>query len=125
MNKALTDHDWQTITQYAVDGRVNYFGKRHVSNDYIRRDMQEDERNYSSSHNILYPDTVTHEVSNEYSSQWTGPMLYDSITVYSEVRERQGRLHKALTRLTLGYTIENGRPSIYALALKAPGNQPL
>jgi hypothetical protein len=33
------------------------------------------------------------------------PMIYDSITLYSEAQERQGRLHKALTRLTVGYRL--------------------
>jgi hypothetical protein len=60
----------------------------------------------------------THEVSGEYSAHWNGPMIYDSINVYSEVQERFGRLHRALTRLTVGYTVENGVPNIYGLVLK-------
>jgi hypothetical protein len=46
-------------------------------------------------------------------------MLYDSINVYSEALERNGKLHKALTRLTVGYVIDSfGRPAIYSLTLK-------
>jgi hypothetical protein len=48
----------------------------------------------------------------------TGPMLYDSINVYSVVTERNRRVHRALTRLTVGYTVNNGVPGIYALAMK-------
>jgi hypothetical protein len=50
---------------------------------------------------------------------WSGPMLYDSINVYSEAQERNGKLQKALTRLTVGYIIDSsGRPAIYSLSLK-------
>jgi hypothetical protein len=46
-------------------------------------------------------------------------MIYDSITVYTEALENNGRLHKAKTRLTVGYTLQDGQHiSIYALVLK-------
>jgi hypothetical protein len=45
-------------------------------------------------------------------------MIYDSINVFSVVQEHYGRLHRALTRLTVGYTVENGVPNIYGLVLK-------
>jgi hypothetical protein len=68
---------------------------------------------------VVYPETFTHEVSDEYSSRWDGPMIYDSITVYTEALENNGHLHKARTRFTVGYTIQGGqRISIYALVLK-------
>lgn len=89
-----------------------------IANDYIRRDMQSDARTHSWSHGTYYPASFTHEVSDEYSAHWNGPMIYDAINVYSEVQERHGRLHRAMTRLTVGYTVENGVPTIYALTLK-------
>jgi hypothetical protein len=50
------------------------------------------------------------------SPHWTGPTLYDSINVYSVVTERNG-VHRAMTRLTGGYTVNNGAPD-YALTMK-------
>jgi hypothetical protein len=46
-------------------------------------------------------------------------MVYDSINIYSEALEKNGKLHKATTRLTVGYVIDaSGHPSIYSLTLK-------
>jgi hypothetical protein len=115
---ALNDHDWRTITSFSQDGQVNYFGHRYSSNAYIIRDMENDASTYSWSHSTYYPGTFTHEISNAYSPRWNGPMIYDSINVYSEIQERHGRLHRALTRLTVGYTVEDGVITVYALALK-------
>jgi hypothetical protein len=45
-------------------------------------------------------------------------MLDDSINVYAEVLERSGKLHKAMTRLTMGYVVDSaGQPAIYTLTL--------
>lgn len=119
VDQAFDNHDWQTLTKFTVDGLVNYFGHRHATNAYIARDMQGDARNYSWVRSKPYPETFTHEVSNEYSSNWNGPMLYDSINVYSEALERNGRFHKAMTRFTVGYTVDSaGRIAIYSLTLK-------
>ncbi len=118
VEKAVNSHDWRTLTGYTADGLVNYFGRLHISNAYIQRDMEQDARTYSSAHSTRYLDTFTHVVSSEYSSHWNGAMLYDSINVYSEIRERHGRLHRAMSRLTVGYTLENGVPTIYSLTMK-------
>ncbi len=46
-------------------------------------------------------------------------MIYDSINVYSEILENGGRLHKALMRWTIGYTLQDDRKiRIYALVMK-------
>jgi len=58
---------------------------------------------------VLYTQRFTHEVSNEYSEKWVGPMLYDSIDVQTE---------RGWVRFTVGYTLVNGTTSIYALVLK-------
>jgi len=119
VNQAINNHDWRTLTGMTVDGLVNYFGHRHFQNAYITQDMQNDSQNYTWVHSTTYPNTFTHEVSDQYSSYWSGPMLYDSINVYSEALERNGKLHKALTRLTVGYVIDSsGRSAIYSLTLK-------
>jgi Trypsin-like peptidase domain len=119
VNRAITNHDWQGLTNMTVSGLVNYFGHRHVSNAFIAQDMQNDSRNYVWVHSTVYPDSFTHEVSDQYSSNWSGPMLYDSINTYTEAMERNGKLHKATTRLTVGYVINSsGRPAIYSLTLK-------
>jgi hypothetical protein len=71
-----------------------------------------------TSQTKYYPDTFTHEISNEYSPHWNGPMIYDSINVYSVITETNGRIHRAMTRLTVGYTVNNGVLGIYALVMK-------
>jgi hypothetical protein len=96
VNQAIDSHDWRTLTQMTVDGLVNYSGHRHVTNAYIAQDMQNDSRTYERVHSTTYPNTFTHEVSDQYSSYWNGPMLYDSINVYSEAQERNGKLHRAM-----------------------------
>jgi hypothetical protein len=57
-----------------------------------------------------------HEISNECSVRWNGPMIYDSITVYQEVWERNGIYHHANVRFTVGYTLPDNR--VYALVMK-------
>jgi len=80
--------------------------------------MNNDARSYAAVNYTYYPDTFTHEVSNEYSPHWVGPMLYDTITTYTEAREFNGRVHRATTRFTVGYTVVNGVTNIYAMVLK-------
>jgi hypothetical protein len=118
LSRALDNHDWQTITNYTMSGSVNFFGHLRASNAFIRQDMQGDARTYTSDRSIVYPETFTHEVSDEYSPRWDGPMIYDSITVYTEALENNGHLHKARTRLTVGYTVQDQHISVYALVLK-------
>lgn len=118
VEKAVNSHDWQTLINHTADGFVNYFGRVHTSNGYIQRDMEQDARTYSSAHSTRYLSTFTHEVSSEYSSRWNGPMLYDSIDVYTEIQERHGRLHRATSRFSVGYTLEDGVPTIYSLTQK-------
>jgi hypothetical protein len=118
LSRAFDNHNWQTITSYTISGSVNYFGHLRASNAFIRQDMQGDARTYRWERSTVYPDTFTHEVSEEYSSRWDGPMVYDSITVYTEALENNGHLHKAKTRLTVGYTFQDQHISIYALVLK-------
>jgi hypothetical protein len=118
VDKALSEHNWRALAPYLVDGHVNYFGHSLATIQHIARDLESDALNYPRSQMDYYPDTFTHEVSNEYSPHWTGPMLYDSINLYSVVTERNGHVHRALTRLTVGYTVNNGVPGIYALVMK-------
>jgi TolB-like protein len=119
VEQAFENHDWETLTSMTVDRMVNYFDHKHVTNGFIAQDMQNDSRTYAWQHNTPYPNTFTHEVSDQYSSHWSGPMLYDSMNVYTEAQERNGKLHKAMTRLTVGYVLDpSGRPAIYSLTLK-------
>jgi hypothetical protein len=117
IQKAVNCHDWKTLTAYTTDGTVNYFGRPNTTNDYIRRDMQQDAQTFSGSHSTRYTDTFN-RVPDE-------SMIRDSITVYTEVQERRGRLHKALTRFSVTYTLNGGVPTIYSLVLKVLGNHPL
>jgi hypothetical protein len=116
--RAYNNHDYLALSPYLVPGHVNYFGHRYASPSFIRNDMNNDARSYAAVNYTYYPDTFTHEVSNEYSPHWVGPMLYDTITTYTEAREFNGRVHRATTRFTVGYTVVNGVTNIYAMVLK-------
>jgi hypothetical protein len=120
--RTRNDHNWQDLAPYLADGHVNYFGHRYATVHHIAQDVENDRRQYPSSQATYYPDTFTHEISNEYSPHWNGPMLYDSINVYSVVTERNGRVHRALTRLTVCYTLNNEALGIYALRGLQTGN---
>ena len=117
LHRAMDSHDWRSIIAY-TSGSINYFGRTHTTNEYIRRDMIGDANNYRWVHSSVSPNTFTREVSNEYSPKWYGPMIYDSITVYTEALENNGRLHRANTRLTVGFTVRGNGTTIYALVLK-------
>jgi hypothetical protein len=117
LSQQMDNHNWRAIVAY-TRGSINYFGRTHTSNDYIRNDMIGDADNYRWVHSTIYPDTFTREVSNEYSFKWQGSMIYDSITEYTEALENNGRLHRATTRLTVGFTVYNDVTTIYALVLK-------
>jgi TolB-like protein len=117
VNAALDRHDWRWITQFTVDGHTNYFSHRKVSNQFIANDIENDDRQYLEGNSTYHIDTFTHEVSNEYSPAWSGPMLYDSITVDTTVQERDGRRDITTTRFTVGYTYVDRNPRIYALKM--------
>jgi hypothetical protein len=106
--RAYNNHNYLALSPYLVPGHVNYFGHRDASPSFIRNDMTNDARTYAAVNCTFYPDTFTHEVSNEYSPHWVGPMLYDTITTDTEARELNGRVHRATTRFTVGYTVVNG-----------------
>jgi hypothetical protein len=114
--QALSAHNSTFITSYTADGQVNYFTHLRTFDPYIIADMANDARHYARSHNQYNLDSFRHDVSNEYSARWNGPMVYDSITVYQEVWERNGIYHHANVRFTVGYTLPDNR--IYALVLK-------
>jgi hypothetical protein len=116
--QAYNKHDYLALSPYLVPGHVNYFGHRDASPSFIRNDMTNDARTYAAVNCTYYPDTLTHEVSNEYSPHWVGLMLYDTITTYTEAREFNGRVPRATTRFTVGYTVVNGVTNIYAMVLK-------
>ena len=100
---------------------MNYFGNTGMSNDFIEQDVsgtahvRDMSQSLKIAHEYLFDATIldmqrfTHEVSNEYSKNWVGPMLYDSIDVQTE---------KGWLRFTVGYTSVNDKTSIYALVLK-------
>jgi hypothetical protein len=117
VNDALNCHNSSWITQF-TSGSINYFGHVKTSDSYILGDMANDANTYLLGHSTYYPDTFRHDVSDEYSSHWTGPMMYDSITLYNEIQERYGRTHRFTERLTVGYTFVNNVTTIYALVMK-------
>jgi hypothetical protein len=48
-----------------MSGSVNYFGHLRATNAFIRQDMQGDARTYRWDRSTVYPETFTHEVSDE------------------------------------------------------------
>ena len=113
--EALSTHNSNFLTSYTAD-HINYFGRTNTIDPYIVADMANDARRYSRYHNQYNMDSFRHEVSNEYSARWEGPMIYDAITVYQEVWETNGTYHHASVRFTVGYTLPDNR--VYALVLK-------
>jgi hypothetical protein len=112
ISRILDAHDWEALTRYTVDGKVNYFGHRHCSNAFIRQDMMEDAYKYPRNRTTYYPDSFTRTVGAD-------GVTYDEVNLYVENWERNGHHHVALARLTVGYTVpDHGPVQIYALVLK-------
>jgi hypothetical protein len=124
VNKALhwiSTHNGSSLIHHTLDKRVNYFGSERTSNAFIEQDInstahaRQMSKPLEIAHEYLFDEPVldtqrfTHEVSNEYSKNWVGPMLYDSIDVHAK---------SGWARFTVGYTFINGTTSIYALVLK-------
>lgn len=114
-----SDYDYQWLTGYTQSGQINYFGRLHASNISIANEMARDAVRYSQWHATYYPESFTHEVSDQYSSHWEGPMIYDNITMVSDVYETGVRWHHVTVRFTVGYTYVDGALKIYALVYKA------
>jgi hypothetical protein len=114
--EAISTHNSNFLTSFTADGQVNYFGRTKTFDRYIAADMANDAIHYVRYHNQYNLDSFRHDISDEYSSRWDGPMIYDSLTVYQEVWERNGVYHHANVRFTVGYTLPDNR--VYALVLK-------
>jgi hypothetical protein len=112
------NHDSSWITSFTQNYHTNYFGHTKASNAAIQQDMYNDSLQYGKWNATWYPETFTHDVSNEYSSHWNGPMIYDSITIESHILENGVRWHNATVRFTVGYTYNDGVAKIYALVEK-------
>jgi len=106
---AMANYDWRALTTHMVDSQVNYFGHRHAYLSYIISDIRNDSRQFGKQNLTCYWDTFKHEVSGE--------MFYDSVNVYAVIEEHGGRVHRAMERVTVGYTSGNGQ-TIYSLTLK-------
>jgi hypothetical protein len=114
----FSNYDSEWLTDLTQNGETNYFGHLHASNSFICNDMGRDSGRYSQWHADYYPESFTHEVSDQYSSRWEGPMIYDNITMVSNVYEIGVRWHHATIKFTVGYTYVNGIVKIYALVYK-------
>jgi thiol-disulfide isomerase/thioredoxin len=93
---AMANYDWRALQSYFVDGQTNYFGHRHVSVQYIINDIVNDSRQFGRQDWRVYWDTFEHE--ND------GDMAYDSVNAYVVIDEPGVRTHRALERLTIGYS---------------------
>jgi hypothetical protein len=117
----ISTHDGSSLIGYTVDEHVNYFGGTRMPNAFIEQDVngtphvQHVSKPLEIAHSYLFDKPVlntqnfTHEVSNEYSEHWVGPMLYDSLDVQTK---------KGWVRFTVGYTVAEDTTAIYALVLK-------
>ena len=117
----ISTHNGSGLIHYTVDERVNYFGDVRMRNALIEHDVNgtahplhaskplEIAHAYLFDKPILNTKKFTHEISNEYSEHWVGPMLYDSLDVQTQT---------GWARFTVGYTVVEDRTAIYALVLK-------
>jgi thiol-disulfide isomerase/thioredoxin len=93
---AMANYDWRALEPYFIDGQTNYFGHRHVSVQYIINDIMNDSRQFGQQHWTVHWNTFKHE--ND------GDMAYDSVNAYVVIEEPGVRIHRALERLTIGYS---------------------
>jgi thioredoxin-related protein len=110
---AMANYDWRALQPYFVDGQTNYFGHRHVSVEYIINDMVNDSRQFGRQDWRVYWNTFEHE--ND------GDMAYDSVNAYVVIDEPGVRTHRALERLTVGYSWDPNAVhgiTIHSLTLK-------
>jgi hypothetical protein len=113
--KQFSDHNISAMTSLCQDGLTNYFGHRFTSLGAIATNMNQDRQRYGDWKVTYYPATFWHEVSQEYSRYWTGPMMYDHIDMDSDVYEYGVRWHHAHVRFIVGYTNVGGTVQIYSL----------
>jgi thioredoxin-related protein len=116
--RAMASYDWEVLTSHFIDKQINYFGHRHASLDYIINDIQTDAKTFGKQNLTCYWDTFTHERSSEFSSSASERLYYDSVNIYAVIPERGGRTHRAMERLTVGYSDVNDRRTIYSMTLK-------
>ena len=110
---AMANYDWRTLQPYFIDGETNYFGHRHVSVQYIINDIVNDSHQFGRQDWTVYWNTFEHE--ND------GDIAYDSVNAYVVIEEPGVRTHRALERLTIGYSWDpNATPgiAIHSLTLK-------
>jgi thiol-disulfide isomerase/thioredoxin len=110
---AMANYDWRALESYFIDGQTNYFGHRHVSLQYIINDIVNDSRQFGRQDWKVYWDTFEHE--ND------GDMAYDSVNAYVVIDEPGVRIHRALERLTIGYSSDPDAVhgiTIHSLTLK-------
>jgi thiol-disulfide isomerase/thioredoxin len=93
---AMANYNWRALEPYFRDGQTNYFGRRNVSVQYIINDIMNDSRQFGRQHWTVYWNTFKHE--ND------GDMSYDSVNAYVVIEEPGVRTHRALERLTIGYS---------------------
>jgi hypothetical protein len=110
---ALNHDDWSTVCAFTQNGFVNYFGHRYSSNAYIIDCISSDTNTYSG---VYFPDSFTRQVSQEYSTNWYGPMIYDAVNLYILKQDDHGAVTQYLVRFTVGYTVQDDNiVTIYAL----------
>ena len=110
---AMANYDWRTLEPYFIDGQTNYFGHRHVSVQYIINDIVNDSRQFGRQDWSVYWNTFEHENDGE--------MAYDSVNAYVVIEEPGARTHRALERLTIGYSWDPNAVhgiTIHSLTLK-------
>jgi hypothetical protein len=116
--ETVNNHNWQALAPYMADGHLNYFGTRRATVYSVRREMESDACHYGHWTANWDVNTFSRHSSDEYSPYWVGPMQYDELTAYVTVDEPGVRVHRALERLTVGYTYVNGELKIYALTMR-------
>ena len=109
----MANYDWRALEPYFIDGQTNYFGHRHVTVQYIINVIMNDSRQFGRQHWTIYWNTFKHE--------YDGDMAYDSVNAYVVIEEPGVRTHRALERLTVGYSSDRNAVHgiiIHSLTLK-------
>ncbi len=109
LDRALSAHDWATVSTYVADGVIDYFGHRNASAAFIRKDMGGDAKTYRWTR--TYPDRSTFRLSIK------NGVVHESVEEQTEALERSGRHHQTHCLFMIAYEDRNP-PRILALTLK-------
>jgi hypothetical protein len=109
LDRALNDHDWQTVTTYVADGVTSYFGHQNASVSFIEKDIQGDAKTYKWTRTSPNRSTFRRSVKDG--------IVYESVEEQTEALEFNGRHHRAYCIFLISYK-DADPPVVLSLSLK-------